>query len=148
VTIEGRIKNLIQDIVCNWVKKGTVSWSSTVSLYVTATGQLAFKASNAFPSPDITESKDDLSKAIEFADNLNKIFRSLDGQYFTTIDEAMTQLGNSINDSLTGLENSVSQQITSSLQNNFISPTGQVFFFNNPRLNEELDLQMDLTYRV
>lgn len=52
----------------------------------------------------------------------------------------------SIDSSIDSLATQLNSNLTASTTSNFISPTGSVFFLNNPRFNTDFDLQMDVTY--
>lgn len=133
--------------VFRWWKDASLSWSIEIDMYIDTNGQLAFQTTPNIPQ-QATVSATQQDEGAKIAGVVMKVLGGLSGLYFDPIGQAMSQLGQDLSQQLSSYANTLNPNLAQGMKNNFISPTGKVFLLNGPRFNDELDLQMDITYDV
>ncbi|RKH42279.1 hypothetical protein D7X12_16170 [Corallococcus sicarius] len=79
---------------------------------------------------------------------VSQAFSVLSLGYFDPMEDALDTATNALAAGMQSRVAGMNANLTASMVSNFISPTGGVFFLNAPRFNSDLDLLMDVTYRV
>ena len=137
---------LTGEIPFHWWMWCTVSFKQQITLSIDNQNQLVFNMGEMTTSTDGPYQDQNFGGALVNA--VSDAFDVLSLGYFDPMDTALNSLATSLQRSLQGSAAGMNNGLTASMSGNFISPTGDVFFMNAPRFNDELDLLMDVTYRV
>ncbi|WP_394828165.1 hypothetical protein [Pendulispora albinea] len=134
------------DLKFSWTRDFRGSSEAVLETYVDQNEHLHFKVT---PPPDLritcSEKKDSLAHvADKIIDGLEKFaMRS-----FNPASETLNELAAAAVTNFRSHADALKQLVLRSSHTHFISPTGQIFFLNNPHYDDDLNLQMDVTYDV
>jgi hypothetical protein len=126
-----------------WKKTGQLNWSDSITLITDAQSQLIFKSQPIFQPIQIGPTQKDYG-----ADIYDHIVNALESLGVTFFPLLAADLHSALANGLQNEGKFLNNSLLEGTRNNFISPTGKKFLFNNPRFNEELDLKMDITYSI
>lgn len=130
----------------HWWQWCTVSYTQTITVTVTDNNQLMFVAGTMTTSTDGPKKDQNLGGTM--MDAVSSALNVLTLGYFDPMNDALDSMANGIKNSLQAKVNSMNANLTGGVSGNFISPTGDVFFMSGPRFDTELNLLLDVTYRV
>ena len=137
---------LTEEIPFHWWMWCTVSFQQQITLAVDAQNQLVF---NMGPMTTTTDGPhEDENFGGELVNAVSEAFEVLSMGYFDPMEDALDTATNALAGGLQSRVAGMNTNLTAGMASNFISPTGDVFFLNAPRFNGDLDLLMDVTYRV
>lgn len=134
------------DTICfHWWYWTTITFSQQITMSIDSDNQLVFQLGA------IEQTEDGPHDDENFGGSMVDAVSSL----FSTIFNDLPSVSDTMNAMMQGLSSGLSQRInhmnsnlTGAMASNFISPTGDVFFMNAPRFDDQLELFMDVTYRV
>lgn len=134
------------DLDFQWRRDFTGSTQATFDVHVDQDAQLRFKVGEpAALQIAMTEDKSSLASA---ADKLLGALETIAMKNFNPAAQTLNELAAKASSSFQRHADALKQLAIQSSHTHFIPPTGQVFLLNHPRYNDELDLQMDVTYSV
>ena len=91
---------------------------------------------------------DDHNFGAELMEWMDDVFKTLSAGYFSPLQDNLEKLADASALSVKNVASRLNNGLVSSMSGNFISPTGSIFALKGPRYNDELDLLMDITYRI